>query len=542
MQDPHIPTARSTRTEGRLPTALLSLGAAVGLVTAACGMVPSPAVEVNGLSNGALLGARELERLAVVVRTEPAEALEAARLVLDGEPVTGSLSASGDGHLRWAPSTLPDGAHTLQVHVPGRFPLRDGSESVSFTVDATAPRLQLEETPDVATAGSDVEVSGAVEPGARITVDGDEVPVSAGAFRTTLVARPGPVQVVAVDAAGNRTTQQVELAVVPSRVRAATVRSVHVSFYGWAVPTLREPVLQMAREGRISSVQLDLKDESGTVGYDSQVPVAREIGAVDPIYDLAAAVEELHELGVHVVGRIVAFRDPVLASAAWAAGRHEQVIQNADGSQYKGYGGFTNPADPQVRQYNIDLAVEAAQLGVDDILWDYVRRPDGRLSSMVLPGLEGTPEQAVVDFVAQADPLLARYGVEHGASVYGIAATRPTEIAQDIPAMARHLDYVAPMVYPSHWGPGEYGVARPDAQPYEVTRASVADFVDAVEGTGARVVPWLQDFSLASTYGETQVRAQIEGARDAGADEWLMWDPAVTYTSSAFDPFTTATR
>jgi peptidoglycan/xylan/chitin deacetylase (PgdA/CDA1 family) len=89
------------------------------------------------------------------------------------------------------------------------------------------------------------------------------------------------------------------------------------------------------------------------------------------------------------------------------------------------------------------------------------------------------------------------------------------------------------MVYPSHWGPGEYGVANPNAQPYDITRASLADFRAALEGSGARLVPWLQDFSLGVEYGPAEVKAQIRAARDVGVREFLLWDPAVTYTHAA---------
>ena len=99
--------------------------------------------------------------------------------------------------------------------------------------------------------------------------------------------------------------------------------------------------------------------------------------------------------------------------------------------------------------------------------------------------------------------------------------------------MASHLDYVAPMVYPSHWGPGEYGVADPNAQPYDIVQRSLEDFQRDVHGSGARVVPWLQDFSLGVDYGPTQVEDEMRGAHDAGIDEYLLWDPAVTYTAAA---------
>ncbi len=207
-------------------------------------------------------------------------------------------------------------------------------------------------------------------------------------------------------------------------------------------------------------------------------------------------MDELHAKGVRVIGRLVCFRDPIHAQAAWRAGRRDEVIQTPGGQAYSGYGGFTNFADPEVRKYNIDVAVAAAKLGVDEILYDYVRRPDGPLSSMRFPGLTGSPEQAIVEFLEQSRKALAGTDALLGASVFGVAATRPEEVAQDIPAMARTVDYIAPMVYPSHWGPGEYNVANPNGEPYAITRRSLADFARKTRFTGARVVPWLQDFSL----------------------------------------------
>lgn len=102
--------------------------------------------------------------------------------------------------------------------------------------------------------------------------------------------------------------------------------------------------------------------------------------------------------------------------------------------------------------------------------------------------------------------------------------------------MAEHVDYIAPMVYPSHWGPGEYGVDDPNSQPYDITFRSLEEFVEITDGTQSHVVAWLQDFSLGVEYGPTEVRAQIDAARDAGVDNILLWDAATTYTTGALDP------
>jgi peptidoglycan/xylan/chitin deacetylase (PgdA/CDA1 family) len=89
------------------------------------------------------------------------------------------------------------------------------------------------------------------------------------------------------------------------------------------------------------------------------------------------------------------------------------------------------------------------------------------------------------------------------------------------------------MLYPSHWGSFEYDIENPNSQPYDIVFRSLEDFERAVEGTGARIVPWLQDFSLGVEYGPAEVKAQIDATADAGIDEFLLWDPAVTYTGRA---------
>jgi hypothetical protein len=320
------------------------------------------------------------------------------------------------------------------------------------------------------------------------------------------------------------------------RLPEVPLRGVHVTAIGWADSTLRRGILALIRQRRINTVELDLKDEGGVIGFGANIPYAKRIGSSQHIYDLPAAVAKLHKLGVRVVGRLVCFRDPIAASAAWRLGERDRVVQTPAGTPYSGYGGFTNVADPAIRRYNIAVAVAAARAGVDDILYDYVRRPDGPISSMRFPGLHGSPSQAVVDFLQESRLALRPYGTYLGASVFGIAATRPDQVAQNVPAMARQVDYIAPMLYPSHWHGGEYNLVDPNAEPYQIVLRSLRDFKRDVAGTGARLVPWLQDFSLGVTYGPKQVRAQIDAAARDGVHEFLLWDPAVTYDAGGLAP------
>ena len=140
------------------------------------------------------------------------------------------------------------------------------------------------------------------------------------------------------------------------------------------------------------------------------MPLATTTGAAMGHYDARSALDQLHGLGVRVIGRIVCFLDPQLASWAWENDRTEMlVLQGSGGPLATDYGeaAFTNVANAEVRQYQIDLAVEAARLGFDEILYDYVRRPEGDTAAMYFPDLQGAPSVAVARFVADTNAQLA---------------------------------------------------------------------------------------------------------------------------------------
>ena len=521
------------------PRLVLITAAAVALMATggvmAARVVSTPSLKVTGPSNGTLVGPSRNGRIAFTA-VGGATLLRREHWRLDGRDVTRFVQRQG-ARAVFRPGSLAEGDHEVAVSTGGGFLGGSGHTRLDFTVDLSPPLLDVP-GPLHTLAWQPLSVSGRTDPGSRVNVAGHVADVDGnGRFVVTLAApQPRVVRVVATDAAGNATQEDQQIAVTPRRP-PAPVRAVHVSADAWRDKTLRQGVLDLIAAHRINTVELDLKDEGGIAGWNPPVALARRIGAAQPIYDLPAAVRRLHSMGIRVVGRIVCFRDPILAGASWHSGRRSQVVQTSAGGEYAGYGGFTNFANPVVRAYNIAIAVAAARAGVDDILYDYVRRPDGPRSSMRFPGLRGTPSASIVGFLRETRLALRPYETLLGASVFGIAATRPDQVAQDVPAMARQVDYIAPLVYPSHWGRGEYNVADPNAEPFAIVERSLFDFERDVAGTPARLVPWLQDFSLGGvTYGPRQVRAQISAARKLGIDEFLLWDPGVTYTAAALEP------
>lgn len=580
---------------------LLAAVAITALALAACSAAeeePDPTasreLRISGPEDGAVYNAERVGDVRVEVvadlaaDSDPAADtdgvlhLDDVRLVLGEEDITEAAVREDVTRLTWGPTELPDGEHTLAVvRLPRAEPepteqdedggdedtegpegfraaevdpasaLEERSETGAellevwtFTVDTTAPSLEVVVPDSGLVAGQPVQISGTTEAGAEVTVgDLQVIAGDDGAFEVELDSPPeGELRIAAIDAAGNRTADEVGgFVVVPSRATADELRSVHVSFCGWASPTLKEPVLQAIEDGLITAVQLDLKDETGTIGFATENELAALSGANQPPcrIDLEAAVAELHALGVPVIGRMVAFADPVLVPWAWENGQRDYAIQTADGSDYYTgrYNGFANFAHPDIQEYNISIAEEAAAMGVDHILWDYLRKPDGPVSNMTIPGLEGSVEDEVVAFTTAADERLAPYGIEHGASLYGVSADRPWEVGQDVERLAEVLDYVAPMIYPSHWGPGEYDVADPLMQPYDMVAATLEVWQEVTDGKRARVKPWLEDSNWPLRLGYPDraqyVREQIQATYDAGINEWLLWDSAVRYTNSA---------
>ncbi len=510
----------------RRPGVVVPLAAVVALAGGAVFLTPglsrAPAT-FSGLTQP-VLNARTLAT--AVVSVDPGG--RPGRLLLDGHSV-----ASSQGRRIVEPlAGLSEGRHVLVAEVDRGFPLGLAKTTRSLVVDTTPPTLAINPAPPADIKAS-VTITGKVTGASRLTgPDGSPVPVAAdGTFSIHFPAPPAGAVLVARDEAGNESTATLD---VP--VRHPGMRGVHMTALAWTAPALRDPILQLVREHKIDTIELDIKDEDGLVGFATTNALARQIGAATGYYDAKKVLAQLHAMHVRVVGRLVAFRDPKLASWAFAHGHKDWVIQAPDGSPYKSaYGGFTNFASAQVRRYNIEIATEAAQLGFDDILYDYCRRPDGPLASMRFPGLVGPPAQGIVGFMRDTRAALRPLGAYVGASVFGIAADRPAEVAQDVPALGQYLDFIAPMVYPSHWAKGEYGVADPNSEPGAIVGRSLQVFLKDLKGTATRVAPWLQDFSLGVTYGPGEVRAQIDAALHDGIDSFLLWNAGARYQGMALN-------
>ena len=489
-------------------------------------------IEQTGLEDGAALDGRAAAALEVRIKFASRGDARAASLSFDGEAVE-EPTIQGATMVWKPPGELAEGEHRLVLAVP-RAVLDDAHLTWRFTVDLTPPTVEVPPMIEPVAIDAPAEVKGRVEEGSTVRADGEEIEVDdEGNFTLSYTRAPaGPIALEAVDEAGNATPASV---VVP--VTYPSLRGVHVSAPAWGNDELRNGILRLVDEGRIDTVELDLKDDQGIVGFDTTVERAHQIGAVTAFYDLDEAVRALRDRGARVIGRVVAFRDPTLAHAAWGAGETNQVIQSPAGGPYGSAGQFTNFADPAVRRYNLAIALDAVNRGVGDILWDDTRRPGGDPAGMVIPGLSGSPSDSIAGFLAEAHSELRRRGAYQGVTTDGEAADQGDLVGQDVPRIAANSDYVAPQIFPGYWSAGRHDVASPINQPGDLVRAVLQRFQQASAYRGAVLAPWLQDFALRGvSYGDAQVRAQIDAAASLGIDRFILWDPSVTYSAGALVP------
>jgi hypothetical protein len=364
-----------------------------------------------------------------------------------------------------------------------------------------------------------------------LSVEGDSPAVATADIATTVLDSP--------DSASPADSARVARFPAPEHVRGLYLNA-------WAAGSRSRVsgLLEIARRTEVNAFVIDIKDASGYVSHRTEVPLAHEIGATEEvrIRDLPGLLTRLEAEGIYPIARIVIVRDPILSEA-----RPDLAVQDTAGGVWVDGKGtvWLNPFDTGVWDYNLALAREVAELGFPEIQWDYVRFPDAPRSELertVFPGADGrTKPEAIRAFLEYARANLADLGVVMTADVFGVttSASRDVGIGQVWEQFIDRVDVALPMVYPSHYWEGSFGIDTPNAYPYEIVRAALVDAVrrsERVDSAGA-TRPWLQDFTLGMPpYEAPEVRAQIQATYDAGIGQWVLWNPGSKYTEAALEP------
>ena len=307
---------------------------------------------------------------------------------------------------------------------------------------------------------------------------------------------------------------------------------------------------KLLNDTELNAMVIDVKDDFGDMTFDlkSDNPLIKE-NTQNYVSDPAQMMKHMEEHQIYPIARVVVFKDTRLAEA-----RPELSFTHEDGSVWKNGRGesFVNPFSQEVWEYNVEIAKQAAKMGFKEIQFDYVRFPEGfetrsdelkyTYGGYQEKGLDDIQQrvEAVTDFVKYAKKELEPYGVDVSVDIFGYSATVPEApgIGQNFSKISENVDVISSMIYPSHWG-SYFGIAKPDLEPYKLVSEymKVENDVLGKLDTPPQSRPWLQDFTASylgagnyREYGPAEIEAQIKALKEAGVNEFLLWDAGNTYT------------
>lgn len=323
------------------------------------------------------------------------------------------------------------------------------------------------------------------------------------------------------------------------------VKALYMTSWAAGTASLRKHVLNLIRTTEVNSVVIDIKDDTGKVSFLLDGFEVNEYGSSENrIPNIREYIGALHDEGIYVIGRISVFQDPYLTKQ-----RPDLAVKRADnGEVWKDRKGlaFLRQDSQEVWDYVADLARAAYEVGFDEINFDYVRFPsDGDIKNIDYALGEGETRADIIEkFFAYLADELGDEGMVRSADLFGMVTTNTDDlgIGQVLEQALPHFDYIAPMVYPSHYPNGFAGYSNPNNYPYEIVYYAMSRASARAEAMGEsplKLRPWLQDFDYGGNYGYDEVRAQIQATYDAGLTSWMIWDPSNRYTPSAYEKVTT---
>ena len=377
---------------------------------------------------------------------------------------------------------------------------------------------------NTATAPAGVAASSSAPSSGAATLSRPDAPRGTNAIRDTPAVR-APVVV------GNHPTPPVLDSLIKGTLAA---RGLYVFRFG-ANPRRMKHLIGIADSTEINALIIDVKDEFG-LNYVSDDPMVRKnAGTQVKASHLAALVDTIRAHGILPVARIVVFKDSVTAR-----NNPDHTIRKADGTAWHDKKGQTwvNPYANAIWEYNFRVAEDAIKMGFGEIQFDYIRFPEPyqSLPPQVFPEQRGRSKpQVLAEFLSTARKRFAQYGIRTTADVFGLVTSvgGALEVGQQWEPIAKSVDVVLPMTYPSHYPPGSFQLPHPNAAPYDVLHIAVsrARERDAKLGImGEHVRPWLQAFTLGKpAYGPEQLEEQKRGVYDSGYDGWVMWEPGSRY-------------
>jgi len=337
------------------------------------------------------------------------------------------------------------------------------------------------------------------------------------------------------------------------------IKAIYATSWSAGSPKKIQYLIDLINETELNAIVIDIKDYSGFVAYNSDLKTVHEYNAEEiRIPRLNTLLKTLHDHNIYAIARLSTFQDQRLPKA-----RPDLAITSSSTqSVWKDQKGLSwiDPASEEAWAYNVSIAREATARGFDEINFDYIRFiSDGDLEDAVYPFWDKkTPRRNVIkSFFSYVRKELPE--IKISADLFGLVTANYDDlgIGQHLEDAFPYFDAIAPMVYPSHYRTGSFGITEPAKHPYEIIKKSMdiatmrwnkynAGLMAAQASNTPQTIekiakfrPWLQDFDLGADYTAEMVRAQIQALYDAASSSpeslggWMLWNPSNVYTKEA---------
>ena len=307
------------------------------------------------------------------------------------------------------------------------------------------------------------------------------------------------------------------------------VKGIYLSGYHFLKEEKINPIKDILSNTVVNAIVLDVKSDNGHLLYDSEISEVENLKNERIKYDTQTLLSFKKEFDIYLIGRVVAFQDPI-----FSRNYPESAIKDISTSKPYTQDGqyFLDPSDSKSREYILNVALEACLLGFDEIQFDYIRYPDTSYQGLVYDEESNFENRTknINSFLQNATELLHDNGCLSSADIFGyvLNAKNDNGIGQYLETIVNTVDFISPMVYPSHYSKGSFGYSYPNNFPYEIVTAALNDGLSrGVKEKNLR--PFLQGF----WHSSEDVRLNIKAAEDKGL-EWIIWNNSSVYQKDFF--------
>lgn len=369
-------------------------------------------------------------------------------------------------------------------------------------------------------------------------------------------------QVAAVQNIPATTTPQAPKVEVEHIKTPEPLKAIYMSACVVGTKDFRASLVKIADTTEVNAIVIDVKDFSGTLSYEPTDPSLKHAwdAAKCGARDMREFIKELHSKNIYAIARVQVFQDPHFAKL-----HPELAVKSAAGGLWKDRKGlnFLDVGGKGTWDYVVAIARDAHSIGFDEINFDYIRYPsDGNMKDARYTLSTGSKAEQLEKFFKYLHNEMEKSGIVISADLFGMTTTNNDDlnIGQVLERTLPYFDYVAPMVYPSHYPPNFNGWKNPNKFPYDLiyfvmkrgaeravaTTTAVQMLDNERIGTSTKNIlythepqdklklrTWIQDFNYGGTYGVPEVKAQINAVYDVGLTSWMIWAPSNKYTVGA---------